>query len=117
MISGEKILLTGASGQVGLKLGEFLARNNEVWGLARFGGGAEAKDRVAGLGMHPLAMDLADPDFSQLPDDFTYVLHLSHTRRGPTDGSIEDVTGDAAHGAHPSAIRGRVSRALPGVGV
>jgi len=85
MISGEKILLTGASGQVGLKLGEFLARDNEVWGLARFGGGAEAKDRVAGVGMRPFAMDLADPDFSQLPDDFTYVLHLSHTRRGPTE--------------------------------
>ena len=36
MISGEKILVTGASGLVGLQLARYLARENEVWGLARY---------------------------------------------------------------------------------
>jgi nucleoside-diphosphate-sugar epimerase len=27
-------------------------------------------------------VDLAAPDFAELPDDFTYVLHLAHTRLG-----------------------------------
>jgi len=93
MISGEKILLTGASGHVGMKIGAFLARDNEVWGLARYSAdratamntGARGKADVEAVGMKPIAVDLGAPDFSVLPDDFTYLLHLSHTRRGPTE--------------------------------
>ena len=36
MISGEKILITGVTGVVARPLAEFLAKNNEVWGVARF---------------------------------------------------------------------------------
>jgi UDP-glucuronate 4-epimerase len=35
MISGQKILITGASGTLGGMLGRFLAKENEVWGMAR----------------------------------------------------------------------------------
>jgi len=98
MIRGEKILLTGASGHVGMKLGAFLARDNEVWGLARYSAnrttamntGARGADAVEAAGMRPVAVDLGQPDFSGVPEDFTYVLHLSHTRRGP-DEFIEAV--------------------------
>ena len=98
MISGEKILLTGASGHVGLEIGRFLARDNEVWGLARYSAdrgaaintGARGRGDVEAVGMKPFALDLGAPDFSALPDDFTYVLHFSHTRRGP-DEFIEAV--------------------------
>jgi UDP-glucuronate 4-epimerase len=93
MISGEKILITGASGHVGRKLGRFLARDNEVWGLARYASGRPGAmntqpasvDEMTAAGVRPVALDLAAPDFADLPDDFTYVLHLSHTRRGPTE--------------------------------
>ncbi|MDB5446459.1 MAG: Epimerase [Phenylobacterium sp.] len=93
MISGEKILVTGASGHVGMKLGTYLARENEVWGLARYAGqraGAmntapRGRDAVAAAGMRPVSVDLGKPDLSALPQDFTYVLHLSHTRRGPDE--------------------------------
>jgi len=53
-----------------------LARDNEVWGIARFGDPA-TRTQVEEVGVKALAIDLADPDFSELPDDFTYVLHLA----------------------------------------
>jgi len=93
MITGEKILITGASGHVGRKLGAFLARDNEVWGLARYAARRDGAmntaprgpDEVEAVGMRPVAVDLGAPDFTNLPSDFTYVLHLSHTRRGPDE--------------------------------
>ena len=35
MLSGEKILITGASGVVGLPIAAHLAKSNEVWAIAR----------------------------------------------------------------------------------
>jgi len=81
MIAGEKILVTGASGTVGMELGGFLAQNNEVWGLARYADPA-ARAKVEAAGMRPIRADLERPDFAEVPQDFTYVLHLAHTRRG-----------------------------------
>lgn len=92
MISGEKILVTGVSGLVGLPIAGYLAGHNEVWGLARFDlvrDRSEAlvtnpgtRQAVEALGIHTVAVDLEQPDLSVVPDDFTYVLHLAHTRLG-----------------------------------
>ena len=79
MISGEKILVTGASGSIGLPLALHLAGDNEVWGLARFAEPSRPAELDA-AGVTTVAMDLGDGDFTQLPDDFTYVLHLSWLR-------------------------------------
>jgi nucleoside-diphosphate-sugar epimerase len=76
MLSGEKILLTGPAGQIAFPLAEYLARDNEVWGIARFGDPA-TRAGVDVLGVTTLVCDLGDGDFSDLPDDFTYVLHLA----------------------------------------
>ena len=76
MLSGEKILVTGPAGQIAFPLAEYLARDNEVWGIARFGDPA-TRAKVDALGVTTLASDLGDGDFSDLPDDFTYVLHLA----------------------------------------
>jgi nucleoside-diphosphate-sugar epimerase len=73
---GEKILLTGAGGQIGLPMAAWLARENEVWGAARFRAeGAEA--RVAAAGARPVRIDLASGEFGGLPADFGYVVHLA----------------------------------------
>jgi len=75
-LSGEKILVTGVTGQIGLPLATFLAKDNEVWGVARFRREGAAAS-VASLGITPLALELSMGDYSALPDDFTYVLHLA----------------------------------------
>ncbi|MDO8363104.1 MAG: NAD(P)-dependent oxidoreductase [Actinomycetota bacterium] len=84
MITGTKILVTGVTGAVATPLAEHLAKSNEVWGVARFNGPSAAADRerLHTLGITTRSLDLGDGDFSELPDDFTYVLHLSWMRAG-----------------------------------
>lgn len=92
MLSGEKILMTGASGAVGLPIAAALAKNNEVWAIARFGSGSQAASAMNASSVAPEVLeargiktrrvDLAAPDFRDVPDDFSYVLHLAHTRLG-----------------------------------
>jgi len=75
-LSGEKILLTGPAGQIAFPIGRELAKENEVWGLARFGNPAD-RERVEKVGLRTVSVDLAQPDFGKVPDDFTVVLHLA----------------------------------------
>jgi nucleoside-diphosphate-sugar epimerase len=80
-LSGEKILVTGPAGQIAFPLCQSLVGDNEVWGIARFGDG-ETRARADAIGVTTRAVDLASGDFGDLPDDFTYVLHLA-TFQGP----------------------------------
>ena len=84
MITDAKILITGITGSVATPLARSLAANNEVWGVARFAGsdGAATRERLQQEGITTRALDLGDGDFSELPNDFTYVLHLSWMRAG-----------------------------------
>jgi nucleoside-diphosphate-sugar epimerase len=84
MLKDEKILVTGASGQVASTIAEFLARDNEVWGAARLSD-PEKVDRMEAAGVRPFAVDLGSGDFSGLPEDFTYLLHFGFMRGGIGD--------------------------------
>ena len=84
MITNAKILVTGPAGQIAFPLAAFLAQHNEVWGLARFGDAA-TRARVESVGVRAVACDLGAGDFSSLPDDFDYVLHLATFRNGGLD--------------------------------
>jgi UDP-glucuronate 4-epimerase len=76
VLEGEKILITGATGKIGLPIARALASRNEVWGAARLKAqGDEAK--LTSAGITPLALDVSTGDFSGLPDDFTYVFHAA----------------------------------------
>jgi nucleoside-diphosphate-sugar epimerase len=75
-LRNEKILVTGPAGQIAFPLAARLARDNEVWGIARFGA-PKSRERVEKAGIHTRAIDLADPSWGDLPDDFTVVLHLA----------------------------------------
>ena len=75
-LRGEKILVTGPAGRVAFPLAERLVRDNEVWGIARFGQAGE-RERVEAAGIRTRRVDLAAPDWADLPTDFTLVLHFA----------------------------------------
>jgi nucleoside-diphosphate-sugar epimerase len=84
MLTDAKILVTGATGTVAAPFIRFLAPHNEVWGAARFSREG-SKQHVETMGAKPVSVDLASGDLSDLPDDFTHVLHLAHFRGQPND--------------------------------
>lgn len=76
MLSGEKILITGATGKIAFPIARALAADNEVWGAARLRDPAD-HDRLTATGVTPLPLDLAESDLSSVPDDFSYVFHAA----------------------------------------
>ncbi|BCN77232.1 NAD-dependent epimerase/dehydratase family protein [Prescottella equi] len=76
MLSGEKILVTGAAGQIAFPIARELGADNEVWGLARFSK-PEDRQRLVDVGITPVKGDVGSGDFADLPTDFTYVVHLA----------------------------------------
>ncbi len=75
-LSGEKILVTGPAGQIAFPLAARLARDNEVWGIARFSE-PTSRARCEGAGIRTRAVDLAAPEWGDLPDDFGLLLHIA----------------------------------------
>jgi nucleoside-diphosphate-sugar epimerase len=76
VLSGEKILVTGPAGRIAFGLAKTLSRDNEVWGIARFSDSA-SRHEVEALGVTTRSVDLGRGDFEELPDDFTYLLHIA----------------------------------------
>lgn len=76
MLHDEKILITGPAGQIAFPLAAALAQHNDVWGIARFGDAAN-RARVERAGVTTRVVDLGVGDYGDVPDDFTYVLHLA----------------------------------------
>ena len=76
MIKNTKILVTGASGEVALPLIRSLSADNEVWGAARFSN-KERRAELDAAGVVTREVDLYEADFSSLPRDFTYLLHIA----------------------------------------
>jgi nucleoside-diphosphate-sugar epimerase len=105
-MQGVKVLVTGASGQIGLPLVEHLAAENEVWGVARFRD-PEARERLAAAGAVAHPLDLAEGTFEGLPDDFDYVVHLAtYGGRGDDDEALRtDAEGTALLLQHCSRAR------------
>jgi len=81
MLRNEKILVTGPTSQVAFPLARELARDNEVYGLARLSRGEDV-ERLAAIGVKPLKVDLAADRLDAVPDDFTYVLNFAVVKSG-----------------------------------
>jgi nucleoside-diphosphate-sugar epimerase len=73
MIEGQRILVTGATGQVARPLAEILNKNNEVWAAARFSD-AKAKEELEAIGINTALFSMGEDDLSGLPD-VDYVFH------------------------------------------
>ena len=82
MPSDRKILITGLTGQIGHPVAVFLARDNEVWGVARYSADG-SRERAEAIGVHPHVADLETGDYGDLPTDFTHLVHFA-AWQGPT---------------------------------
>ncbi|WP_338784231.1 NAD(P)-dependent oxidoreductase [Streptomyces sp. DG1A-41] len=86
MPTGQKILITGATGLVARSVAETLAVHNEVWCLGRFRD-PSLERRLRERGIRTWRWDMARDTLDGLPDDFTHVLHAA-VERG--DGNFEE---------------------------
>ncbi len=85
MLDGKKVLITGHTGQVGAAIANAHARRCEMWGLARYTRPGSREESEA-MGVLPIEGDITSGDFSQVPDDFDYVLHFAaNTKPGTAD--------------------------------
>jgi UDP-glucuronate 4-epimerase len=81
---GKKVLITGPTSTVGLPVTLALAADNDVWGIARFSDAA-ARGQLEGAGVTCATVDLATSDFTEIPDDFDYVVNFAIARGGDAD--------------------------------
>jgi nucleoside-diphosphate-sugar epimerase len=79
MVEGKKILFTGATGRVTRPVAESMAKDNEVWVLARFSD-PTTKAELEALGARTYEADMVTSDLEGLPDDFTHVMHAGFIR-------------------------------------
>lgn len=75
-LADRRILITGPAGQIAFPLAARLARDNEVYGVARFSD-PETRERCEAAGIRTTQVDLANPDWSGAPEQVDYVLHLA----------------------------------------
>ena len=107
VLSGEKILITGPAGQIAFPLARHLAHDNEVWGIARFSDAGDAGEGRGARRHHARASTSPTGDFGDLPDDFTYVLHLA-AFQGPGSTTTHAITGQRR--GHRAAARSTAAR-------
>ena len=94
-LSGETIIITGATGQVANPIAKALARDNEVWAVARFGN-ADARRDLEDAGVHCAFVDLAVGDYSGVPTGVTYGLHFARASVGEWGADLDTNVGGLA---------------------
>lgn len=72
-LDGQRVLVTGATGQVARPIAQALNQNNEVWAAARFSD-ATAKEELEAQGIRTAYFSIGEEDLSALPD-VDYVIH------------------------------------------
>ncbi|TAL04499.1 MAG: NAD(P)-dependent oxidoreductase [Rhodospirillaceae bacterium] len=82
--SGLNILVTGASGMMGLPIAIALAKRNTVFGVARFSSAAEEKT-LRQASVETIRLDFSNPDMSRLPRRIDVVYHLGAMIGAPAE--------------------------------
>jgi UDP-glucuronate 4-epimerase len=80
-ISGTRVLVTGVTSEVAKPVAIALAKENTVFGGARFRDAA-AREPLESNGVQPVRLDLVRADFDDLPDDIDYVVHFAVVKSG-----------------------------------
>jgi UDP-glucuronate 4-epimerase len=86
-----RLLVTGATGQVGLPVAKALAREHEVFAAARFRD-PDAKAALEAAGAACVTIDLVRGDFDDVPIDLDAVIHFGVTKTNRWD---KDLAGNA----------------------
>ena len=87
-LKGKKILVTGPTGQVGFVVAKAFAKDNKVWGAARFSD-EKKKQALVDAGVKCVTADFEKGDFSAVPTDFDYVLHFGVFRAAGDDFDLD----------------------------
>jgi nucleoside-diphosphate-sugar epimerase len=75
VIADSRVLVTGATGQVGTRIARFMNESNEVFGAARFRD-ADARAGLEEAGITTVPFKLGDAELGHLPD-VDYVVHCA----------------------------------------
>ena len=92
-LDGQRILVTGPTGQVAFPIARALARRNTVFGLARFSR-PEDRGRLEAAGIRCVTADLATGALDGVPDDVDAVLHFA-VAKSRTPDFDQDLTANA----------------------
>jgi UDP-glucuronate 4-epimerase len=88
MTEQRKVLVTGATGRLGMPVCLSLAQDHEVWGAARFAD-QEGRERLEAGGVRTFRWDMTGGSLDGLPRDFTHVLHGAlHADHDDFEGSV-----------------------------
>lgn len=89
MLKNQRVLVTGATGQVARPIVEQLDSSNEVWAAARFSD-AKAKAELEARGINTVRFTMGEADLSYLPD-VDYVIHCAvNVAPDTTDQALTD---------------------------
>ena len=93
MLENQKVLVTGATGQVARPIAEALVANNEVWAAARFSD-ADAKAALEAQGINTVYFSIGESDLTHMPD-VDYVIHCGCNTDPKTseDGMAQNAEG------------------------
>ena len=94
-LQGERVVVTGVTGQVAEGLAVALAADNEVFGAARFSD-PEARRRLEEAGVQCVRVDLASGDVGALPADADVVLHFAVSKTNDWDVDLAANSGGLA---------------------
>jgi nucleoside-diphosphate-sugar epimerase len=93
-ISGARILITGVTSEVAKPVALALAKDNEVYGAARWKDPASREPFEAG-GVKPVFVDLVKGQLDELPEQVDYVAHFAVMKSGKwsvdLDGNVGGV--------------------------
>jgi nucleoside-diphosphate-sugar epimerase len=80
-ISGARVLVTGVTSEVAKPVAIALAKDNEVYGAARWRDAA-AREPFEAAGVTPVRLDLVKAEVDDLPDAVDYVAHFAVVKSG-----------------------------------
>ena len=83
-LTGSRIVVTGATGQVALPVARALAAENDVTAVARFKDAAK-RSVLDAAGVRCVSADLTSGDLSDVPADVDYVLNFAVVKSGKWD--------------------------------